>query len=185
MTLLLKDLVRQDAWTPLQNNIAVCLLTVFYCKMALEGIAWLRLRFGMTAAASYSKPLVYLLLSTGTVFGPLFDISDWSWRLNAVVPTAMLVRFVYKVRDDDDAGSLPGTACIGLTNTPDSRFYLLRTGCHFKRIGRYRSADALPFVVTVGTSLWSGPVCRRPCLARPLSIQDGRSRHCDSGNGCR
>lgn len=109
---LLKVLLRQDAWTPLQNNIAACCLTVAYCKVCLEGIAWLRsLRVlaGMTnmmmmttttttANFYYSKQLVYMLLSTCILFWPLFDRSDWSWRLNAVLPAAMLCRFVYKVR---------------------------------------------------------------------------------------
>jgi accessory gene regulator protein AgrB len=94
---LLKVLIRQNDWSASQNNIAACVVTVVYCKIALEGIAFLRLRFGMTAAANYSKQLVYMLLSTCILFWPLYDTNDWSWRLNAVVPTAMLVRFLYKV----------------------------------------------------------------------------------------
>lgn len=94
---LLKVLLRQETWTPLHNNIAACCLTVLYGKLVLEGVAWLRLRFRLTQATYYSKQLVYMLLSGGILFWPLFDRSDWSWRLNIVLPAAMLLRFVYKV----------------------------------------------------------------------------------------
>lgn len=100
MTLvLLKNLLEQDHLTPLQNNIAVCILSILCFKLALESIAWLRMRFGI--AVTLSKAAVYMALSLmGLLFWPLFDPSDgWSWRLNTILPLAMLVRFVYKVRN--------------------------------------------------------------------------------------
>jgi hypothetical protein len=81
--------------TPFQNNLAATTCMVLYGKVALEMIAWLRQRFFLPA--HITKQLVYLTISFSVIFWSLFDTSDWSWRLNAVFPTAMLVRFLYKV----------------------------------------------------------------------------------------
>jgi hypothetical protein len=104
--------------TPLFNNILVCLVTILYGKLGLLGVAWLMQRVGggggsigsarMVALPIagrstalhhlYSKQLVYMLLAMSLLFWPLYDTSDWSWRLNAVFPTAMMIRFIIKVR---------------------------------------------------------------------------------------
>jgi hypothetical protein len=90
--------------TPLVNNITVCVLTILYAKTGLIAIAWWQ-RFALARVGAvvvshyyYSKQLVYTLLSMSILFWPLYDTSDWSWRLNTVFPMAMLLRFVYKVR---------------------------------------------------------------------------------------
>jgi hypothetical protein len=79
---------------------------ICYTKACLEGIAFLRRK--LDSAQSYSKQLLYATLSSNVLFWSLFDTTTtttsrsdgggWSWRLNIVVPTAMLVRFIYKVR---------------------------------------------------------------------------------------
>jgi hypothetical protein len=97
--------VSAGSCSPLQNNLLCCLLMICYTKACLEGIAFLRRK--LDSAQSYSKQLLYATLSSNVLFWSLFDTTQtssnsdgggWSWRLNIVVPTAMLVRFIYKVR---------------------------------------------------------------------------------------
>jgi len=92
----LRAFFEQESLTPLQNNIAVCFLSVVAFKLAQEFIALLRMRFGI--GVNYSKPALYLALSLGLLFWPLFDQSSWSWRLNTILPLAQFIQFVYKVR---------------------------------------------------------------------------------------
>lgn len=96
--------LEQDRLTPLQNNIAVCFLSVVAFKLAQEFIAWLRMRFGV--GVTYSKPALYMALSLGLLSWPLFDQSSWSWRLNTILPLAQLVQFVYKVSMITELSSL-------------------------------------------------------------------------------
>jgi len=90
-----QEFLEQERLTPLQNNIGVCFLSVLAFKLATETISWLRVRFAIDVI--YSKAALYISLSLGLLFWPLFDQSDWSWRLNTILPLAVLVRFVYKV----------------------------------------------------------------------------------------
>lgn len=96
--------IGSETWNALQTNIVVCCVTVVYSKLCLRGIASLRQRSAslIQAGASphSSKHLVYLMFSTSVLLWPLFDTSDWSWRLNVVLPTSMLFRFLYKVRSE-------------------------------------------------------------------------------------
>jgi hypothetical protein len=79
---------------PLQNNLLCC-----YTKACLAGIAYLRRKLDSAqSSCHYSKQLLYATLCSNVLFWSLFDDNDWSWRLNIVVPSAMLVRFIYKVR---------------------------------------------------------------------------------------
>jgi hypothetical protein len=104
MTLLLKEILRLDHLDAFQNNIVVAVCCILYTKIALESIAWLRVRHSIHSASYYSRSLVYGLLSTTILFWPLYDVTDWSWRLNAVVPLAMLCRFFYKVNKNEKDG---------------------------------------------------------------------------------
>ena len=100
--------LEQERLTPFQNNVTVCFLSVIAFKLAQEAIVWLRIRFGI--GVTYSKPAMYMALSLGLLFWPLFDVDNWSWRLNTILPLAMLVRFVYKVRKFID--KVGRTACV-------------------------------------------------------------------------
>ena len=105
--------LEQERLTPFQNNVTVCFLSVIAFKLAQEAIVWLRIRFGI--GVTYSKPAMYMALSLGLLFWPLFDVDNWSWRLNTILPLAMLVRFVYKVRKFID--KIGRTACVSTTPT--------------------------------------------------------------------
>jgi hypothetical protein len=88
--------------SPLYKNVIISQLMVVYFKITLEVLVWfVRSRtFGShtTMMQGYSKQCMYLMLSSSIiVFWPLFDTTDWSYRLNIIVPLAMLVRLVYKV----------------------------------------------------------------------------------------
>ena len=100
--------LEQERLTPFQNNVTVCFLSVIAFKLAQEALVWLRIRFGI--GVTYSKPAMYMALSLGLLFWPLFDVDNWSWRLNTILPLAMLVRFVYKVRKFID--KVGRTACV-------------------------------------------------------------------------
>jgi hypothetical protein len=90
---LLRELLHLDL-SPLANNVAASQVMVVAFKVAFEVIGRLHSRFGAT---TYTRQLFHMLLSTTVVFWPLFDTSNWSWRLNALVPAVMMARFVYKV----------------------------------------------------------------------------------------
>jgi hypothetical protein len=80
--------------SPLLNNVASSLLMVMTYRLVTEVAGWLRVRFSM---AAQSRQVLQMSLSAAVVFWPLFDTSEWSWRLNAILPSAMLVRVMYKV----------------------------------------------------------------------------------------
>jgi CDP-diglyceride synthetase len=72
---------------------------LLYFKVALETIAWwhsIEHHRPQHTTASISRPCIHLVLSSCVVFWPLFDVTDWSWRLNTLVPAALLARFIYK-----------------------------------------------------------------------------------------
>lgn len=99
--------------SPLHNNIVVCLFMVGYFKLGTEVACWTRIRLKRRV----SRPLLHILLSSGVMFWPYFDESDWSWRLNALVPAVVGVRMIYKggiVRDPSDAD----VANMSLSNSP-------------------------------------------------------------------
>ena len=79
--------------SPLLNNIAASLLMVMSYRIFTEVAGWLRVRFGV---AALSRQVLQMSLSASVVFWPLFDVSEWSWRLNAILPAAMLARVIYK-----------------------------------------------------------------------------------------
>jgi hypothetical protein len=80
--------------SPLLNNVAASLLMVMIYRLVTEFAGWIRVRFSM---AAQSRQVLQMSLSAAVVFWPLFDTSEWSWRLNAILPAAMLVRVLYKV----------------------------------------------------------------------------------------
>ena len=97
----LRDLIRSDAMSALSNNAYCVLLTVLYVKVGLEIASyccWIRKRQQHHyPVVQTPRILVHLCLSCTILFWPLYDPSDWSWRLNALVPSAVATRLLYKV----------------------------------------------------------------------------------------
>lgn len=85
---LLREILHLDL-SPFHNNLAASQLMVIFFKIVVEVVARLRFRF-------VTRQMVHMSLSSLIVFWPLFDTDHWSWRLNCIVPSAMLARFVYK-----------------------------------------------------------------------------------------
>jgi hypothetical protein len=98
----LRDLIRNEAMSALANNAYSVLLTVLYVKVGLEIASyccWIRKRQlpQQYHVSQTPRILVHLCLSSTILFWPLYDPTDWSWRLNALVPSAVATRLVYKV----------------------------------------------------------------------------------------
>lgn len=81
--------------SPLWNNISCTLLILAYVKIAMEGAAWIRLHLNRK---SESQQVVHIAISSIAMFWPLYDKTDWSWRLNVLVPAALSSRLLFKVR---------------------------------------------------------------------------------------
>ena len=75
------------------------MVVLYRCVMEFAG--WLRVRFGLAAPA---RQIVQGGLSASVIYWPLFDTTEWSWRLNALLPAVMLLRCLYKAhaKDPDD-----------------------------------------------------------------------------------
>ena len=97
----LRDLLLLPSLSPLANNIAAAMIMVVVYRCMIEFAGWLRVRFGMAAQA---RQILQMTLSATVVFWPLFDPTEWSWRLNAILPAAMLLRCLVKAysKDPDD-----------------------------------------------------------------------------------
>jgi hypothetical protein len=91
----LRDFLRHETLSPLSNNFYVVLVTVIYLKLGMEIAYWIRWRSGKRRA---SRIVGHLCLFSVVMFWPLYDLSDWSWRLNVIVPLSVACRFLYKVR---------------------------------------------------------------------------------------
>ena len=88
--------------SPLANNVAVCLAMVLYYKITIELVCWRRVRWQKTNGRQF----LHLSFSSLVIFWPYFDDSDWSWRLNSLVPFVIWTRLIYKgaiLRDPNDA----------------------------------------------------------------------------------
>lgn len=85
----------RSTMSALSNNIYTVLLTIIYVKCGLETASVLRWRMGKRRVP---RMFVLLCMSTTIFFWPLYDTSDWSWRLNCVVPCTVATRLFYKVR---------------------------------------------------------------------------------------
>jgi dolichol kinase len=99
----IQTFLEQEKLTAFQNNVAVCFLSVVTFRLTQELFGWLSVRFRITIHCKTT--LFYVVLSLCLMFWPLYDKSNWSWRLNTILPLAMLVRFVYKgafMKDFDD-----------------------------------------------------------------------------------
>jgi hypothetical protein len=81
--------------SPLWNNISCTLLMLAYVKAAMEGATWIRLRLN---SKSEAQQVVHIAISSLLLFWPLYDKTDWSWRLNVLVPAVLATRLVFKVR---------------------------------------------------------------------------------------
>ena len=90
----LRDVLLMPQLSPLVNNVAAAMLMVVFFRCVIEFAGWLRARFGL---AAQSRQVLQMCLSASIVFWPLFDATEWSWRLNALLPATMLVRIIYKV----------------------------------------------------------------------------------------
>lgn len=99
---LLREILHIDL-SSLHNNIAASQIMVIYFKIVYELVIRWRLR--LVVSGIYTRQVLHMMLSTCVVFWPLFDRSDWSWRLNALVPAVFLARFFYKgaiIKDPED-----------------------------------------------------------------------------------
>jgi hypothetical protein len=119
---MLRDYLHLDNNTisPLANNVAASQLMLVYFKICHETILWFHdarnngVGVGGGGVGGHggggggggaahvltrmiSRCGLHILLSSCVLFWPLFDTSDWSWRLNALVPAVMMARFIYKV----------------------------------------------------------------------------------------
>lgn len=115
MVMMLRDFLpyldnNNNTISPLVNNVMASQLMVLYFKICQETILWVHVRnssshrsSGNAGGAHMARRMasrcgLHMLLSSCLLFWPLFDTSDWSWRLNALVPAVMMTRFVYKVK---------------------------------------------------------------------------------------
>jgi phytol kinase len=104
--------------SPLHNNIAVAMAMVLYFKMAIELACWMRFRW----EGAISRYALHMFFSSLVIFWPYFDQSEWSWRLNALVPAVMFSRLVYKgaiLRDPND----PDVQNISLSSSPNDLLF--------------------------------------------------------------
>lgn len=111
--------------SPLQQNIAVASAMVLYFKMAIELACWMRFH----GKQKNSRHFLHIFFSSLVIFWPYFDRSEWSWRLNALVPAVMFSRLVYKgaiLRDPND----PDVQNISLSSSPNDLLFgpLLHAG---------------------------------------------------------
>ena len=92
----LRDLLGVDILSPFWNNLIVSQLMVIYYKIGSELILKYCIRWRLSC-----RQALHILLSSCVLFWPLFIVRDdvWSWRLNILVPSVMMARFYYKVRD--------------------------------------------------------------------------------------
>jgi dolichol kinase len=104
--------------SPLHNNIAVSMAMVLYFKFAIELSCWMRIRW----KRGISRHVLHMLFSTLVIFWPYFDQSEWSWRLNVLVPAVMWSRLVYKgaiLRDPND----PDVQNMSLSSSPNDLLF--------------------------------------------------------------
>ena len=87
--------------SPLWNNISCTLLMLAYVKATLEGAIWIRSKLNRKLNA---QQLVHCNLSSCLMFWPLYDPTDWSWRLNVLVPAVLATRLLYKVSSKANVG---------------------------------------------------------------------------------
>jgi hypothetical protein len=161
--------------SPLQNNITVCFCMIAYFKISIEVSShsilfaspckcisssihlyqfacWMRLRL----KRGISRPMLHMVFSSAVIFWPYFDQSEWSWRLNALVPAVMCSRMVYKgaiVRDPAD----PDVQNMSLSSSPGD---LLFGPCYLALImwwlGMYQFSKNHLRIFTSEKALWRG-----------------------------
>eukprot|EP00980_Cylindrotheca_fusiformis_P021472 scaffold8353_cov138-Cylindrotheca_fusiformis.AAC.3 len=90
---------------------------------------WVRLRM----KRGMSRAVLHAVFSSAVIFWPYFDQSEWSWRLNVLVPAVMCSRMVYKgavVRNPAD----PDVQNMSVSSSPASLLPLDRVteGMYFK-----------------------------------------------------
>lgn len=93
----LREVLLLPQLSPLMNNVASCMIMVVFFRCAIEFASWVRARTRYTGHAVQARQILQMSLSSSIVFWPLFDTTDWSWRLNSVLAAAMTIRLIYKV----------------------------------------------------------------------------------------
>jgi CDP-diglyceride synthetase len=119
--------------SPLHNNIGASLLMVIYFKIAIELICWINFRF-----KGPSRHMYHGFLTSLVIFWPLFDTSEWSWRLHAIVPAVMASRLLFKggIRKDPND---PDVQNLSLSSSPsDLLFGPLQIACVMVWLGLYK-----------------------------------------------
>ena len=99
--LFLRDYLPFPSLSPQWNNIGCVLLAVLHVKLVIELANWL----GRRGARKDARMILHLALASTISYWPLYDPSDWSWRLNAIVPLVLATRWIHKglyVQDPDD-----------------------------------------------------------------------------------
>ncbi len=96
-----------DLTSPLWNNIFAALAMVLYYRVMVE-CATAGARGGggeggeeqerHRSTSSGPRVVLNASLSTCVIFWRFFDVTHWSWRLNVLVPAAMITRLLLKVR---------------------------------------------------------------------------------------
>lgn len=71
---------------------------LFYVKACMEGAIWVRRNRNKLRG----QRLLHVALSSCLMFWPLFDPTDWSWRLNVLVPAVLATRLLFKVSTSSD-----------------------------------------------------------------------------------
>jgi dolichol kinase len=103
---------------PLHNNIAVAMAMVVYYKLAIELACWMRFR----RKHDISRHVLHMLFSSLVLFWPYFDESEWSWRLNVLVPAVVFSRLLYKgaiLRDPND----PDVQNMSMSSSPNDLLF--------------------------------------------------------------
>ena len=97
----LRDYLAVPSLSAQWNNICCVLVTVVHVKLSMELATWL----GKQGKRRESRILVHVSIASTIILWPLYDASDWSWRLNVLVPAVVATRLIYKglvVQDADD-----------------------------------------------------------------------------------
>lgn len=182
---LLRDILRMSL-SPLWNNICCTLLMLLYVKASMEGAIWIKNVLKHNRKL-HAQQLVHVALSSCLMFWPLYDPSDWSWRLNVLVPAVLATRLLFKVRHcrGRTAGAADKILFSSSTFMPHhvSCTLLYKQGYAGERSGRRRCAHNVANIGTEWIALWSTPTFASSSVAGIDQVHVGRSCHSFGGRG--